>query len=193
MPRNENSGEEGVSPPEPWASFLRALDVQLDESVDLHCLGGFAMTMQYGVSRTTADIDILPAVSSRILALLEKLAGKGSKLSEKFKVYIQPVTVATYPEDYESRLVRMWPKLRLKKLRLFALEPHDLALTKLERNSDVDRQDVLDLAAAGLINAKTLRRRYAKEFRPNLVSGEKKHDKTLDLWVEMCWPSGEGR
>ena len=163
----------------------------MEEPAALHCLGGFAMTMAYAVSRATADIDILAVGSRETLARLEKLAGRGSKLHSEFKVYIQPVGIVTYPEDYASRLMRMWPNFRLRKLKLYALEPHDLALTKLERNSDVDRQDVLDLAAAGLLNPKTLRDRYAKEFRPNLVSGEKRHDLTLNLWIEMCWPPRE--
>jgi Nucleotidyltransferase of unknown function (DUF6036) len=160
----------------------------MKEHAELHCLGGFAMTMAYGVSRATADIDILAVGLSGTLARLDELAGRRSKLQSEFKVYIQPVGIATYPEDYATRLVRMWPNFKLRKLKLYALEPHDLALTKLERNSDVDRQDVLDLAAAGLLNAKTLRERYVKEFRPNLVSGEEKHDLTIDLWIEMCWP-----
>ena len=181
--------EKRSSPPEPWSSFLKAVDSQMEEPVSLHCLGGFAMAMAYGVSRPTADIDILAVGLRANLARLEELAGRGSKLEAEFKVYIQPVTIVTYPEDYATRLKRMWPKFGLRNLKLYAMEPHDLALTKIERNSDVDRQDILDLAAAGLINPKTLRERYVKEFRPNLVSGEKKHDLTLDLWTEMCWPS----
>jgi hypothetical protein len=82
----------------------------------------------------------------------------------------------------------MWPDHAFEHLRLFALEAHDLALTKLERNSDVDRQDVRKLARVGFINEAALRERYAREYRPNLASGEKKHDLTIELWVEMCWP-----
>ena len=62
--------------------------------------------------------------------------------------------VANYPDDYESRLVRafpIWPNLRL-----WALEPHDLALTKLERSNDRDIRDVMYLAQAGLITQATL-------------------------------------
>jgi hypothetical protein len=83
----------------------------------------------------------------------------------------------------------MWPGLKSRHIQLYALEAHDLALTKLERNSDVDRQDVLDLARAGYLDAVTLQDRYSKEFRPNLVSNVEKDDLTLKLWIEMCWPS----
>ncbi|MGH9369034.1 MAG: DUF6036 family nucleotidyltransferase [Thermoanaerobaculia bacterium] len=187
MPRSATAGGSD-QPPEPWRSFLKALDERLEGTVDAHCIGGFAVTMQFGISRATSDIDVLTAVPNQELANLQRVGGQGSDLHKRFKLYLQPVTVACYPEDYEQRLIRMWPRFKLAHLRLYALESHDLALTKLERNSDVDRQDILALAKAGLIVVETIRDRYEKEFRPNLVSNVEKHDLTLELWTEMCWP-----
>lgn len=190
MPHRAGAHEEQQgSPPEPWGSFLKALNDMLKAPVDLHCIGGFAITMQYGLSRTTSDIDVLPASPSERLAELQQLAGEGSELHRRFQVYLQVVAITNYPEDYESRLIRMWPNFKLERLRLFSLEAHDLALTKIERNTEVDRQDVLSLAQAGYLNPRTLRERYEKEFRPNLVSGAERHDLTLALWTEMCWPA----
>jgi hypothetical protein len=63
--------------PEPWTSFLRALDQGLEGRVDLHCIGGFVVTMLFGLSRTTSDIDILAAAPSERLAVLQRLAGMG--------------------------------------------------------------------------------------------------------------------
>ena len=189
MPPERSKREEPqAGPPEPWKSFLIALNGLLDEPIDLHCIGGFVVTMQYGLSRTTADIDILAAVPNEKLDLVQQLAGLGSDLYNRFKVYLQVVAIACYPEDYESRLVRMWPHFKLDHLRLYALEAHDLALTKLERNADVDRKDVQALARAGHLDPATLRDRYLKEFRPNVASGAEKHDLTLELWIEMSWP-----
>ena len=189
MPHKPGAHEERQgSPPEPWRSFLKALNDMLKTPVELHCIGGFAITMQYGLSRTTSDIDVLPASPSERLAELQQLAGEGSDLHRRFQVYLQVVAITNYPEDYESRLIRMWPAFKLERLRLYSLEAHDLALTKLERNTEVDRQDVLSLAQAGYLNPRTLRERYVREFRPNLASGAEKHDLTLDLWIEMCWP-----
>jgi len=37
--------------PEPWASFLSQVDDQLSEDVELHCFGGFVVTMLYGLAR----------------------------------------------------------------------------------------------------------------------------------------------
>jgi hypothetical protein len=190
MPRSAAGATE--QPSEPWKSFLKALDERLGEAVELHCIGGFAITMQYGLSRATSDIDVLTSIPRKKLATLQDLAGQGSDLHRRFKVYLQPVTIATYPEDYERRLIRMWPRFRLAHLQLFVLEPHDLALTKLERNGDVDRQDILALAGARLIDAETLRRRYEKEYRPNVVANAERLDLTLTLWIEMCWPTARG-
>lgn len=192
MPRSGIGFTSGAEPPEPWASFLTVFDGLLEEPVDLHCIGGFVMTMQFGLSRTTGDIDILPTASSWTLARIQQLAGFGSALHRQFKIYIQPVGIVTYPEKYEPRLIRMWLDFRLDRLRIYALEPHDLALTKLERNQEVDRQDVLGLANAGYLDADTLRHRYFTEVRPNLASGAEKCDLTLALWIEMCWPGSAG-
>ncbi len=42
------------------------------------------------------------------------------------------VSVANYPDDYQARLVRVFPLWT--NIQLWALEPRDLALTKLERS-----------------------------------------------------------
>jgi hypothetical protein len=118
---------------------------------------------------------------------LIEIGGKGSALHKKHKVYLDAVTVATPPENYEERLVPMFPGA-WDRLRLFALEPHDLALSKLERNIERDRDDVQQLARAGHLKPEILRERYYSELRPNLMAHEARHDLTLRLWLESYWP-----
>lgn len=173
-----------VEPRKPWNSFLRGLDKKVSRTVSIHCIGGFAMTMAYGVSRSTSDIDFL-VVGHDDAALLAEHGGPGSQLHRRFKVYVQPVAVVTFPEDYADRLIPLWTQLELANIRLYALEPHDLALTKLERNSDVDRSDIEELARRDFLDASVLASRYRDELRPNLVSGVERHDLTLDLWVDI--------
>jgi hypothetical protein len=79
----------------------------------------------------------------------------------------------------------MFPDATWTHLRLFALDPVDLALSKLERNSDRDREDLVALARAGFINADELKTRYFAELRPYLLSKEAWHDATLGLWLGM--------
>jgi len=122
--------------PEPWLSFLKALDEAASCECPLHCLGGFVVTFFYGFSRTTADLDVLslPLVTGddRHRRLIE-LGRKHSGLHKKYGVYLDCVSVANLPEGYEDRLTEMIPG-RLRHIRLSALDPYDLALSKLELN-----------------------------------------------------------
>jgi hypothetical protein len=70
-----------------------------------------------------------------------------------------------------------------KHVRLFALDPYDLALSKLERNTQRDRDDVKHLARTVPIDTAKLQERYQKELRPYLGNPERE-DLTLQLWIE---------
>jgi hypothetical protein len=176
MPRNE--------PPEPWRSFFAGVDSRLSEDVQLHCCGGFVVTQINGVARTTSDVDFLGVVPN-VWSDITAIGGKGSALHQIHKVYLDAVTIAAPPENYEERLIPMFPGAWLR-LRLFAMEAHDLALSKLERNIERDRDDVQQLARAGHIKADILKERYYSELRPNL-SNESRHDLTLQLWLDSYW------
>lgn len=114
---------------EPWASFLREVDDQLSEPTELHCFGGFVIAEYYGLTRATGDIDILESRGTHP-AILAKMAGKGSPLHERYRIYIDVVTVADVPQDYERRLTPV-SRDRFRYLRLLAFERHDLVLAKL--------------------------------------------------------------
>lgn len=176
-------------PPEPWRSFLRELDELLNGPVELRCLGGFVITQQYGIGRETSDIDYLALAAQSRDDDFEAVAGLGSKLHRKYRVYTQYVGIATPPADYASRLIPMFPSAQWARLRLLALDATDLALSKLERNAERDREDVLRLAQAGLLDPHVLKERYYAELRPYLLSKLPWHDKTLELWLQMAWPS----
>lgn len=175
---------EGLS--EPWRSFFHDLDGSLSEPVELHCLGGFALVHAYGVARTTNDVDFISVIPHPLQAILIASGGKGSELHRRHKVYLDAVTVASFPADYESRLRPLFAG-SWKAIQLYALEPHDLALAKLERNWERDREDVRTLATAGHLDPDVLTARYSQELRPYLTR-ETWHDQTLEMWLESCWP-----
>lgn len=168
---------------EPWRSFLLDLDDQLEGPTELHCFGGFIVAEYYGLMRPTADIDIIEAAGVTDLKTLAALAGKGSALAKQHHVYLDIVTVATVPEDYESRLIDIYPET-FKNLRLRAFERHDLVLAKLSRNGDRDREDVRRLAAGPGLDVEILKARYAKELRFQSTNVGR-DDLTLALWVEI--------
>ena len=167
---------------EPWRSFLTELDACVDEELELHCLGGFAMTFLYGLERPTADVDILPIAASAAERLIS-IAGQGSTLHRKHKVYIQIVGVAPVPINYEGRLTEMFPG-SFRRMRLRGLDPYDLALSKLERNTQRDRDDVKHLARTVPLDVKVLEDRYLTELRADLGNPQRE-DLTLKLWIEM--------
>ena len=51
--------------PEPWASFLADVDACAQGEIELHCLGGFVVTVLYGLARPTADVDVLVVAAPR--------------------------------------------------------------------------------------------------------------------------------
>jgi hypothetical protein len=173
-------------PPEPWRSFFDDLDKLLSEPIQLRCFGGFAVIYAFGVARTTNDCDFVSVIPYPSLKRVSEFGGEGSDLHIRHHVYLHQVTVATPPESYEDRLIPLFPGL-WKRVELFALEAHDLALAKLERNFDRDRDDVQRLARAGHLKPDVLGERYEKELRP-LLSREKWHDGTLRMWIESYWP-----
>src|SRR5579872_4568741 len=128
MPQDER-------PPEPWRSFFDDLDQLIPEPVTLHCFGGFALLYAYGVARTTNDVDFISIVPNPLRRAISDLGGYDSALHKKHRVCLDAVTVATPPDSYESRLQPLF-RGSWQHLELYALEAHDLALSKLTRNSD---------------------------------------------------------
>jgi len=115
------------SMPEPWLSFLRELDSTVSEEVRLDCMGGFVITMVYGFSRPTGDLDVLEIAPREASRPMLELGMEGGLLHQKYKIYLDHVGVAHVPENYEERLTEIFPKV-FKHLRLLALDPYDLAL-----------------------------------------------------------------
>lgn len=173
--------------PSPWREFLEELDEALSEPVELHCIGGFVISLLYGLPRPTGDVDYISAVPRNQIVELERLAGRESKLAGKYKVYLQRVTISTMPEDYEFRLAEMFSR-RFKKLKMFAPDPYDLALSKLERNSPKDQGDVEYLAKTIPLSAELLQERYERELRPNLMARQSWHDGTFKMWLGAYFP-----
>lgn len=167
--------------PEFWKSFFAAIDNRLEREIRLEILGGFVITVLYGAPRTTADVNVISVAPNTETRKLLEIAGEGSPLHKKHRVYLDRVGVATLPKNHAGRLTEMFAGA-FEKLRLFALDPSDSALAKIERN--IDREDVKFLARTVPFNLRVLEERYFKELRPFLGIPQRE-DLTLRLWVEM--------
>lgn len=169
--------------PEPWKSFFAAIDESLEQETRLEILGGFVITVLYDAPRTTADVDVISVAPNTETRKLLETAGEGSLLHKKHLVYLDRVGIATLPENYADRLTETFAGA-FERLRLFALDPYDIALAKIERNIDRDREDVKFLAKTVGFDLCILEERYFKELRPFLGIPERE-DLTLRLWIEM--------
>ena len=89
--------------PEPWNAFFADLDFVLPEEVHLHCLGGFVISVCYGMERPTDDVDFTSLHPNDQNERVLSLAGESSPLRRKHKVYLQRVTVANLPEGIMLR------------------------------------------------------------------------------------------
>ena len=156
--------------------------------IELHCLGGFVAAMHYHLDRPTNDLDYIEIVPPEAMHDLEEMAGRESHLAKKYRLYFQHVAVASLPESYGERLIELFPS-RFPNLQLFGLDPHDLALSKLARNSPVDREDVAHLAKTVPLDPALLRTRYRQELRPIVMGDPERHDRTLEMWIESYFPS----
>lgn len=172
-----------LEPPLPWLPFLSEVDESLSKPIELHCLRGFILTALYGVPRSTGDLDYITAVPRNASAEVERLAGPDSKLARKYKVCIHRAGgVTDVPENYNERLTDL--SLELRNLVLKVLEPYDLVLSKLTRNSPKDRADVKYLAAKLKLSFQTLTERFSTEMK-SWVANPDRHEVTLTkVWQE---------
>jgi hypothetical protein len=168
--------------PSPWRAFLNDIDQHLSVPVELHCLGGFVLAILYGLPRPTDDLDYFSVIPQHAFEELQALGGLGSQLCKKYKVFLQRVgAIADLPENYDHRLHEL--HLGLPKLSLKVLDPYDLVLSKLTRNSPKDREDVKFLAANLKLSFKVLSERFEAEMKPWIANADR-HILTLKLWQE---------
>ena len=123
-------------------------------------------------------------------AALERLAGRQSDLARKHGVYVQYFSLVPLPDSYADRLTELFAG-RFRNLRLHALEAHDLALSKLSRDSPVDREDVAHLARTVPLDPELLRRRYREELRPIAIGDPALLDQRLERWIAAYFPGTE--
>lgn len=169
--------------PEPWRSFLIDLDAACPGPLRMLSIGGFAVSLYYALTRPTVDIDVVDVVPDDAKLTLAALAGQGTALHKRHKVYLQIVGVAQLPYHYEDR-VRLMPLSFLRHLSIVVPDPHDLALSKVSRNLDIDFEDVLALAGSPEFDLQLLNDRYQSELRPYLHGPTERHDSTLRFWCE---------
>lgn len=149
--------------------------------IKLYVAGGAALHLRTG-SRVTADVDAV--FSQRVLL--------GDSLEESYRDADGRARLLYFDRNYNDTLGLMHenayqdsepvelPGLNGKVIEVRALTPLDLAVSKLARYSDQDREDIEILAREGLIEAKALRTR-AEEALGGYVGDLKSVQMSIDL------------
>jgi hypothetical protein len=132
------------------------------KQIPLRVIGSAALLLQAGSLRGTKDSDILetaditPVIGDALLAL----AGKGSDLSKKYRLYIDIVKSAI-PFLPLQPVFNPVPALEdLKHFQVTALDVTDVAVSKLKRFSSNDISDIRFLAEKGLVKHVRLVQRF---------------------------------
>jgi hypothetical protein len=139
--------------------------------------------MHYALDRSTGDLDVFHAIPYEAAKWLTELAGRDSAIHKRHKLCVHIASAGNLPHDYGTRLSEMFPGV-FRRLRLLVVDPYDLALSKLERNFQVDFEDVKHLAQSKNLDLEVLEGRYREELRPYVVGPTERHDQTLALWIE---------
>lgn len=136
--------------------FLDAVDGALSRRVFVILIGGGAAALGYGVRSGTKDLDTLTELTGLERAITVARAETG------LDIPMETTPVADLPYEFESRLVRVLPRLR--RLDLHVPEAHDLALSKLVRAHAGDLAALEELNARHPLSFDTLVHRYRDEM-----------------------------
>ena len=117
--------------------WLSSVDKKLGKEITLVAVGGTAMTL-LGLKSSTRDVDF--CLSSDDKARFEKVMGAAFKVDVFINGYIFSEQL---PADYldKAKDIRIFPKIRLK-----ALHPVDIVITKAARFNARDEEDIAAVA-----------------------------------------------
>jgi Nucleotidyltransferase of unknown function (DUF6036) len=152
------------------ARFLAQLDAALlghareGERLDLYHIGRSALILEYGLRWSTRDFDVVLMRVSRLEGKALELFGQGTANSAALGLYLDPVPqgLPPLPQRFRQRCRQVpgdW-----KVLRLWSLEPHDYAATKLKSFRPKDREDLQFLCDQGVLDPVELRRSLESAF-----------------------------
>jgi len=144
------------------------LQAQAGERLDLYHIGRSALVLHYGFALSTQDFDIVEQHASPLEIKLIAEFKKGTPAARELGLYIDPVPagVPPLPGGYRQRCTEVRGPWRV--LRLWQLEVHDLAVTKLKSFRTNDRQDLRQLCDRGLIAKDKLRQALGEAYQFSL-------------------------
>lgn len=150
-------------------AFFRAIDERLTphadgQRLDLYLLGRSALVWRYRVAFTTKDIDVVE-LGAPLERKAKELFGKGSAQAKELGLYLDlvPNGLPPLPGAFRTRCTEIPGDWRI--LRLWVLDPHDLAATKMKSFRPQDRQDLRFLCDEGVLQVDRLRQSLEEAWR----------------------------
>jgi hypothetical protein len=117
--------------------FLREVDKELENEIQLNAVGGTAMTL-LGLKTSTLDIDFdMSSEDKKEFDRVLEIIPHGFKIDRFTEGYIFSQQL---PEDYKENLQPIDEKF--DKIGLFTLSPIDIVVTKISRLNERDEQDI---------------------------------------------------
>lgn len=171
-------------PETPIGSALRRLFQELERRVQpqsplrIILAGGMAVHLYVG-KRVTLDVDA--EFCARVLIPRDMVAEAEGLGALYFDTNYNPM-FALMHEDYQVDAIPVATGIPNIDLRVLA--PVDLAVSKIARWADVDREDIADLVQAGLVTAKAIKRRAQEAltgYVGNLTDVRAKIDSAVEL------------
>jgi hypothetical protein len=156
-------------PPNELVVFLDAVDANLDQVIELTLIGGGAAALAYGIDNATKDIDTFTSGgASKALQRAVRLAQAATGLD----IPLGPAGVADAPYEFESRVVPVLADRGWQRLKLYALERHDLALSKLVRGVQGDIEHIVAIHRLQPLDQEVLVERYLREMQHAITRPE---------------------
>jgi hypothetical protein len=151
-------------------AFLTAIDGALAAAapggtLDVYHIGRSALVWEYDYVATTSDIDVLcPKGAADLVERAVALFGRETDGAKAHGLYLDVVNEAfpPMPGGYERRAHQVegpW-----KVLKVYHLDPHDLAASKLRRFAPRDREDIRQLCDWGHLDPAKLKEILEKAF-----------------------------
>ena len=139
----------------------------LREPVKMYLAGGVAVNFYTGY-RVTDDIDasfsqriILPNANELVVSYDDE---NGQHKMVYFDMNYNPTFAIMHPDFEKDAAPVEGNEFKDDKIRLYILSPADLALSKISRFEDNDKEDIAELARRKLISPKELEQRAEKAF-----------------------------
>lgn len=154
------------------------------QRLDLYHIGRSALVWRFQAAFSTKDIDVvqlqMPPEQNDLLQKAHALFGRDSTKAKELGLYLDLVLdpLPPVPAGFRNRCTEVagdW-----KVIRLWQLEVHDLAATKMRCFRPQDRQDLRFLCDQGLLAADALRLALEKAFTWSL-------EKDGDPWRDTAF------